>query len=312
MVSQYGTLTFRGRSDGSPYAVINQVRGTYTELPNVGDKIDCGGVLYRVDDSPVLLLCGRVPAYRDVHSGDAGNDIRQLNRNLHERGYDAAAGVAIDPDENAFTANTQRALEALQHDREVPVTGELGFGDAVFLPESVRIAKVTGELGGAALPGAQVAQATSDTPEVQVQLDPSQQGAVKAGDPAQITLPGTPSITGKVERVGTVTQGSAGPDAKPGDATIPVYVTLDDPARGRGLHQISVRVEITTEGVENALSVPVTAIVGTAGGGFAVEVVRDDRRELVAVTLGLFDSGDGRVQVEGDLSEGDHVVVPSL
>ena len=71
--------------------------------------------------------------------------------------------------------------------------------------------------------------------------------------------------------------------------------------------------DITTKGVENALSVPVTALVGKSGGGFAVEVVRDGgRRELVAVKLGLFDTTGGRVQVEGDLREGDHVVVPSL
>ena len=66
MVSLNGTLTYRARSDGSPYSVINQARGTYTELPEVGDKVGCGDVLYRVDDSPVLLLCGTVPAYRDV------------------------------------------------------------------------------------------------------------------------------------------------------------------------------------------------------------------------------------------------------
>ena len=69
----------------------------------------------------------------------------------------------------------------------------------------------------------------------------------------------------------------------------------------------------TANGVENALSVPVTAIVGKSGGGFAVEVVRDgERRELVAVELGLFDTAGGRVQAQGDLREGDHVVVPSL
>jgi len=67
----------------------------------------------------------------------------------------------------------------------------------VFLPESVRIAEVTGELGGSARPGAQVLYATSDTPEVQVDLDPSQQGEVKKGDRAQITLP--ESVTGKVD-----------------------------------------------------------------------------------------------------------------
>ena len=72
MVSQDGTLTYRARSDGSPYSVINQARGVYTELPESGDKVGCGGVLYRVDDEPVLLLCGTVPAYRALHVGDDG------------------------------------------------------------------------------------------------------------------------------------------------------------------------------------------------------------------------------------------------
>jgi hypothetical protein len=72
-------------------------------------------------------------------------------------------------------------------------------------------------------------------------------------------------------------------------------------------------VVITTAGVASALSVPVTALVGKSGGGFAVEVVRTgERRDLVAVQAGLFDTADGRVQVEGDLRDGDRVVVPSL
>jgi multidrug efflux pump subunit AcrA (membrane-fusion protein) len=83
MVSLDGTLTYRARSDGSPYSVMNPAGGTYTKLPDVGDKVGCGGVLYRVDDQPVLLLCGTVPAYRDLHRGDAGDDVRQLNQNLH-------------------------------------------------------------------------------------------------------------------------------------------------------------------------------------------------------------------------------------
>src|SRR5204862_6005141 len=37
MISQYGTLTYRARSDGSRYAVIHRARGTYTKLPNSGD-----------------------------------------------------------------------------------------------------------------------------------------------------------------------------------------------------------------------------------------------------------------------------------
>jgi multidrug efflux pump subunit AcrA (membrane-fusion protein) len=307
MVSLYGTLTYRARSDGSPYNVINQAAGTFTALPDGGDEVGCGDVLYRVDDRPVLALCGAVPAYRDLRRGDAGNDVRQLNANLHALGYDA------DPDDDDFTARTRKALEKLQHDRGCAVTGEIRIDGAVVLPDPVRIAAVTGQLGGPAQPGAQVAQATSDTLEVQAGLEPAQQGEVEVGDRARITLPGNTSVPGKVDRLGKVAQVPAGPDADPAAATVPAYLTLDDPAKARGLDRAPVQVDITTAGVEDVLSVPVTALVGRSGGGFAVEVVRDDgRRELVAVQVGLFDSAAGRVQVEGDLREGDPVVVPSL
>ncbi|GLW30060.1 hypothetical protein Areg01_30000 [Actinoplanes regularis] len=306
MVSMPGTLTYRARSNGSSYPVINQAGGIYTELPDDGERVDCGDVLYRVDDEPVLLLCGTVPAYRDLRGGEVGNDVRQLNRNLRELGYDAAAG-------DSFTWRTRNALEALQRDRGADVTGELGIEDAVFLPESVRIAKATGAPGTAAQPGAQVAQATSGTLEVRVALDPSQQAEVRKGVRAQITLPGDESVTGVVDRLGRAAQVSAGNDQDPGEATIPAYIKLDAPERARGLDRAPVRVNITTTGVRNVLSVPVTAIVGKSGGGFAVEIVRaDGRRELVAVRLGLFDTAGGRVQVEGGLGEGDEVVVPSI
>jgi peptidoglycan hydrolase-like protein with peptidoglycan-binding domain len=312
MVSQDGTLTYRARSDGSPYPVINQARGVYTSLPDNGDKVGCGGVLYRVDGEPVVLLCGKVPAYRGLHMGVKGRDVRQLNRNLHRLGYDADAHVRIDPGDNDFTAKTKQALRVLQRNKGVSVTGKLATYDAVFLPEAVRIAKVTGQLGGSARPGAPVLSATSDTLRVQVNLDPSQQGAVKKGDRAQITLPGNRSVKGRVARFGRVAQAPA-QDSKAADATVPTFISLDDPGKARGLDRAPVQVDITTKGVERALSVPVTALVGKSGGGFAVEVVRDGgRRELVAVELGLFDTGNGRVQVEGELDERDLVVVPSL
>jgi multidrug efflux pump subunit AcrA (membrane-fusion protein) len=66
MVSLDGTLTHRARSDGSAYSVIHQAGGIYTKLPDDGDKVACGDVLYRVDDDPVVLLCGAVSAYRDL------------------------------------------------------------------------------------------------------------------------------------------------------------------------------------------------------------------------------------------------------
>jgi peptidoglycan hydrolase-like protein with peptidoglycan-binding domain len=313
MVSQGGTLTYRARSDGSPYPVIDQARGVYTELPDSGDRVGCGGVLYRVDDRPVVLLCGTIPAYRALRVGIKGRDVRQLNRNLHQLGYDAAAHVRIDPGDNAFTPETEQALRVLQRKKGLGVTGRLATDDAVFLPVAVRIAKVTGQVGGSAGPGAPVLSATSDALEVQVNLDPSQQGEVKRGDRAQITLPGNTPVTGRVAGFGRVAEAPAGQGSEAADATISTFISLDDPAKAGALDQAPVQVDITTKGVDDALSVPVTALVGRSGGGFAVEVARGGgRRELVAVKLGLFDTGGGRVQVEGDLRAGDSVVVPSI
>src|SRR4051794_33480003 len=155
LVSGAGTLTYRARPDGSPYVVVNQAGGVYTQLPAAGASVGCGGVLYRVDDRPVVLLCGTVPAYRALHVGVRGPDVRQLNRNLHRLGY------KTDAHGSAFTTETEQALRGLQRKRGVGATGRLATADAVFLPEAVRIAKVIGQLGGSARPGAPVLTATS-------------------------------------------------------------------------------------------------------------------------------------------------------
>jgi multidrug efflux pump subunit AcrA (membrane-fusion protein) len=93
-----------------------------------------------------------------------------------------------------------------------------------------------------------------------------------------------------------------------------VYITLNRPKDAGKLDEAPVRVQITTDGVKNALTVPVTALMGRAGGGYVVEVADPaggQRRRLVPVTLGMFDNDNGLVQVSGDLSAGDQVVVPA-
>jgi len=303
-VSQDGTLTYRARPDGSPFTAINNAGGTYTALPAVGDEVGCGHVLYRVDDRPVLLLCGTVPAYRALRAGARGRDVRQLNRALRVRG----AG-------DAFTAKTEEALEALQRRRGARATGALARGDVVVLPEAVRIAKLAAQLGGAARPGAPALSATSRTLHVQVDLAPADQAQVARGDRALVTLPGNRTARGRVDGFGRIAEAPAAQGGGGGgaaDATIPTSIGLDDPRAARGLDRAPVGVEIAIAGVARALSVPVTALVGRAGGGFAVEAVRaGGRRELVAVRVGLFDTAGGRVQVEGALRAGDRVAVPS-
>ena len=45
------------------------------------------------------------------------------------------------------------------------------------------------------------------------------------------------------------------------------------------------------------LAVPATALIATAGGGYAIEALEGARRVRLAVTPGMF--ADGYVQVEG-------------
>ena len=82
-----GTL---GYAPTSP--VINQMTGTYTALPRPGAVIRPGQALYQVDHLPVVLMRGRVPAWRAFAPGMTGGpDVTELQRNLIALGY--AAGL---------------------------------------------------------------------------------------------------------------------------------------------------------------------------------------------------------------------------
>lgn len=308
-----GTLGYAAQRDGAPYAIVNQREGAYTSLPQVTHVAHCGKELYRIDDVPVLLLCGDVPAWRSLHEGMEGPDVRQLNRNLVELGY--ATDDELDPESDSFSSATSYALGELQEDRGLDWTGSLELGDAVFVPGPLRITKVTATLGTSARAGAPMAQATSTRRRVDVDLKAAQASSVDVGDAATITLPDNRTTTGVVSRVGTVASAgeaeSGGSDSS--GATIPVAIKLDRPRVAGTLDQAPVGVQITTGRVRDALSVPVTALVARAGGGYAVETVAGDgRQELVPVRLGMFDPAGGRVQVKSPgLSAGQRVVMPS-
>ena len=67
--------------------------GTFTWLPTVGQTVRQGQVIYRVSGSPVVLLYGSVPAYRDLSEGLTGADVRELNAGLVKLGYATARGA---------------------------------------------------------------------------------------------------------------------------------------------------------------------------------------------------------------------------
>ncbi len=330
-VSQAGTLTYRARSDGSPYSVINRARGTYTELPAVGHVIRQGHVLYRVDDRPVVLLRGSTPAYRALSAGASGPDVAGLNADLVALGH--ATRAQLNPKSASFGLATTAAVIKLQAALGMTENGTLTLGQAQFEPSAVRVTSVSAQLGGSAKPGETVLHGTSTVRLVQVALSASEQTTVAVGDKVRITLPNSRSTPGVVSSVGAVATcpsssgsgGSSPSSAAPGTdtcssggsgsgtPTVTVGVTPSHSAPTGTWDQAPVQVGVTTASVRNALVVPVTALLARSGGGYAVEVVGTGaRNHLVAVSLGLFDDAEGLVQVTASaLAAGQEVVVPT-
>ena len=98
--------------------------GTVTWLAPEGSVVRRGGVLYRVDNAPVVLMYGTVPVYRTLSAGIAdGPDVRQLEWNLVALGYDP--GVVDD----ALRLRDGRGGEALAgRARRQTQTGVVALG----------------------------------------------------------------------------------------------------------------------------------------------------------------------------------------
>ncbi len=332
IVSQPGTLTYRGRPDGSPYSVINQAGGTYTTLPTAGQVISQGHVLYRVNGSPVVLLHGSTPGYRTLSTGEKGADVAELNADLIALGY--ATRAQLSPTSASFGSATTAALVKLQAALGVTKNGRLTLGQAVFEPTALRVTTLSAQLGGRARPGQTVLQATATTRQVQLELSASEQTSMAVGDKVSITLPNNRTTPGVASSVGAVATcpsssgsvGSGSSSAAPGTdtcssgssgssttPTITVGVTPSHPAATGKWDQAPVQVGITTARVPSALVVPVTALLAQSSGGYAVEVAgAGASNHLVPVSLGLFDDSDGLVQVTASrLAAGQKVVVPA-
>jgi len=311
-ISADGTLQYT-TPGGLSYSVINQASGTFSRLPRAGEVFSRGDVLYRVSNDPVILLYGNTPVYRSLSEGDRGPDVRELNENLVALGY--ATSSEVEGDWSYFSAETKAALERLQHHLGEQETGSLTEGQAVFLPGQVRISTVDATLGTSARPGAAVMQATSNSQQVVVNLDASEQSEVKVGDDVQITLPDGQTTPGVLSSIGTVlASSSANSSSGSGSSstTLPLYVTLEHPKAAGELDQAPVTVEITTAAVRHALIVPIDALLALSGG-YAVETVgADGVHKLVAVSLGTFDDAAGTVQITGDVHAGERIVVPNI
>jgi multidrug efflux pump subunit AcrA (membrane-fusion protein) len=278
---------------------------TLTWLPAAGTIIRQGHVLYRTGNgTPIILMYGRVPDWRAMSEGTTGADVTQLNHDLVGLGYASAADIeALGWD--YYSWDTNYAVELLEEHYGVSSpSGSLALGDIVFEPQAIRVAGVSAIIGESG--SGSIMTATSDKHQIVVALSTSEQSQVKTGDPVTVTMPGGSTADGVISSVGTVASGTGS------NATVNVYVQLKDPKAAGTLDQAPVTVNITNSHASNVTIVPVTALLAQPGGGYAVEAVgAGNTRRLVKVTTGVFDDSSGMVQVTGNLTPGQKVVVPA-
>ncbi|MBV1854441.1 peptidoglycan-binding protein [Catellatospora tritici] len=293
----YGNLGY-----GVTYMLAGRTPGVITRMPLPGDVIARGRSIYRVDDTPIVLMYGDVAAFRTLGPGVTGADVRQLEVNLRALGY---TGFTVD---DQYTATTAGAVRRWQKALGLPRTGRVDLGRVVFAAGPIRVDAVAAGVNESTGDGHEVLRYTGTGRQVTVELEVSKQRLARTGVAVRIQLPDGTQVAGRVERVYTVIDQPSDGDAQP-QTWIEAVVSLADPTAVAQIEAAVVTVVFTADERRDVLSVPVAALVALAEGGYGVEVVDGTVTHYVRVQTGLF--SQGRVEVTGDgLTEGMTVGMP--
>ncbi len=269
--------------------------GLVTWLAPVGSTIGRGQPLLRVDDQPIVLLFGALPAYRTLLMGCRGHDVRQLETNLRAL---RMGELTVD---GRYTAATGAAVKRWQRSLGVDDTGIVEPRRVVYAPGPVRIAAHAVRVGDPA--DGELLSHTATTRSVTLRLPEKQRQLALPGTAVTVRLPAGAEVAGTVDRIGLPA------DTDGGEPELEVYVLVRDQAALEGVHG-RVTVRFTAQRRPGVLTVPVTALVALAEGGYGVQVLDSGATRYVAVRTGLFASG--RVEIiAGGLTVGTQVVVPS-
>jgi peptidoglycan hydrolase-like protein with peptidoglycan-binding domain len=299
------TLTESGNlGHGNPVEVTGRLDGTLTALPAVGSTVERGQAIYRVDDTPVVLLYGTLPAYRTLAPDTEGADVEQLENNLAALGY---SGFTVD---KKYTAATATSVKRWQKALGLPETGTVEQGRIYYATGAVRVDSQVAAVGDGVAPDAPVLKYTGSARLITVSLDVADQRLAVRDAPVTVTLPDGKTVPGTIAAAQTVVVPADGSSGSEDTTTVDVTVTVADQDALAAFDQASVRVAFTASQRENVLTVPVAALLALSEGGYGVEVVKGTATEVVAVETGLF--ADGRVEVSGTgLDEGMTVGMPS-
>ncbi|TMR22389.1 HlyD family efflux transporter periplasmic adaptor subunit [Nonomuraea turkmeniaca] len=299
------TLVDRENHDGTlghgdTTSISSRGDGTVTRLPAEGATVTRGKAIYHLDNKPVTLLYGSLPAYRTLSTGVKGADVKQFEQNLRALGY---RGFTVD---STYSWATASAVKHWQDDLGLTEIGAVDPSQIVYAAGAVRVDSLSTQVGTVVGPGATVAKVTGTSPLATVRLDTSSGRLAKKGATVQVTLPNGKIAPGKIIKVATVVSQGENGEAD----TTRIQVTIRFTSAVKSMGAAAVTVAFTAGERPNVLAVPVAALLALAEGGYGVQIVDGSTTRIVAVETGLF--ADGKVEITGNgLQAGMKVAVPS-
>ena len=291
---------------GSTRPLQTQGDGIVTEAPEPGDVLRPGDVAVRIAQRPIALVRGETPMYRElrrVRSGERddagdkideqfGDDVKQLQEYLIGAGLDNDGKLTAD---GVFGKETERAVKEWQRFVGHPATGRIDRRQIVFVPGPVRVEKAPA-VGG---PFEDLTVSGVDAVAT-VSVASKQRSFFTVGADVEVELASS-TVDGTVRDV----ERTVGAD---GSTQFQVEVTLDAASTDGIEAGDSAKVTASRSIAENALTVPVRALVALAEGGWAVQVNGPTGPVLTGVELGAV--VDGFAEISG-VDEGTTIVVPA-
>ena len=299
-----GTLGF-GDVEGLP----NLSSGIVTWLPEPGTVIGFGDVIYKINDEPVILVHGTMPMFRDIDENTSGAlDVAQLQTYFVESGFSDVYPVtksAYDLSADRYvTSITLSQIEQWQESVGADRTGVVKKSQIVFRSEAFRVDAVTARLGQS-INGGSLVNITEARRVVTVHLDTELGGLMAMGDVVEVELPDGKSVEGTVTHVADVAtrigQGQ--------QQTTYLDVIIELLGSGTSFDQSPVTVKVEEVLEQEAVAVPIAALLALAEGGYGLEVLDPDNTvRLVGVELGTFHGN--QVSISRGVQPGQSVIIP--
>jgi len=303
--------------------------GILSALPAVGDVVDRGTVIYRVNDRPVPVFLGDTPLFRLLDLGAVagapvdpgadptsppappaapapiiGADVAMVAANLAALGY-PATGVSSDPHKARWSRALSRALARWQTSVGLEATGTLAPGAVVVLPGQARVSAVVAQVGDEV--ASEVMSLTGTSKAVSASIKSTDVALFALGAAVTISLPDGRHVPGTVSAISTVVVTTPNEQGTADVPTMDVTITPAAPADVAGLDYAAVSVTVVVGSRTAVLAAPVEVLLALKGGGYAVQLPSGD---LVAVTTGMF--AQDLVELSGaGITEGLTVVTAS-